>query len=124
LSTVRADDSVWVCVGELAQIPRRGARVVETEFGDIAVFRTRDDAVFALDDRCPHKGGPLSQGLVHGHAVTCPLHDTVVCLSSGRVLDGAAGRVRLHAVRVVDARVYLALGLPPARPSASDPGSA
>jgi nitrite reductase (NADH) small subunit len=108
-------DSVWVCVGALSQIPRRGARLVQSSFGDIAVFRTRDDVVFALDDRCPHRGGPLSQGLVHGERVTCPLHDTVVCLSSGRALEGATGRVRTHAVRVMDGRVYLALGVPPAR---------
>jgi nitrite reductase (NADH) small subunit len=123
LSEVGAGDSVWVCVGALSQIPQRGARVVESAFGDIAVFRTRDDSVFALDDRCPHKGGPLSQGLVHGHQVTCPLHDTVVCLSSGRALDDTLGRVRPHAVRVVAGRVYLALGAPPARTVDGEPGN-
>jgi nitrite reductase (NADH) small subunit len=121
LSAPALPDSVWVCVGALAQIPQRGARVVQSNFGNIAVFRTRDDEVFALDDRCPHQGGPLSQGLVHGQSVTCPLHDTVVCLSSGRTLDGSGGgRVRPHAVRVVDGRVYLAIGVPPARSTESD----
>ena len=109
----KPDESVWVCVGALAEIPARGARRVETGHGSIAVFRTRDDRVFALDDRCPHQGGPLSQGLVHGDCVTCPLHDTVVSLSSGRVVHGPAGRVRVHAARVIDARVYLAVCMPP-----------
>lgn len=117
----KAEDSVWICVGALSQIRQRGARVVETSFGAVAVFRTRDDEVFALDDRCPHQGGPLSQGLVHGRQVTCPLHDTVVCLSSGRALDGSTGRVRQHAVRVMHGQVYLALGVPPARAAEADP---
>ncbi|MFI5306136.1 MAG: nitrite reductase small subunit NirD [Polyangiales bacterium] len=123
MSEREAVDSVWVCVGALSQIPQRGARVVETSFGDIAVFRTRDDEVFALDDRCPHQGGPLSQGLVHGRRVTCPLHDTVVCLSSGRVLEGGTGRTRQHAVRVIHGRVYLALGVSPARTADADPSA-
>ena len=64
----------WIEIGALDDIPRLGARVVRTASGDIAVFRTEDDEVFALDDRCPHKGGPLSQGIVHNKRVTCPLH--------------------------------------------------
>lgn len=101
--------SPWVAVGKLDQIPRRSARVVETVLGPIAIFRTADDALFALDDRCPHQGGPLSQGLVHGHRVTCPLHDQEVCLKSGRIVDGVA-TTGCHAVRVGnDGRVHLAV---------------
>src|SRR5690606_27394384 len=67
--------TAWVGICALEEIPRQGARVVATErYGEVAVFRTLDDTVFALEDRCPHKGGRLSQGIVHGHAVTCPLH--------------------------------------------------
>jgi nitrite reductase (NADH) small subunit len=61
-----------------------GSRVVRTPSGDIAVFRTGDDEVFALDDRCPHKGGPLSQGIVHNKRVTCPLHNFVIELKAAR----------------------------------------
>src|SRR3972149_574510 len=64
-----------IAAGTLNDIPRLGARVVQTPDGDIAVFRTADDQVFALRDRCPHKGGPLSQGIVHGTRVACPMHD-------------------------------------------------
>jgi len=59
----------WHEIGALDAIPRLGARVVKTPRGDVAVFRTADDQVFALRDRCPHKGGPLSQGIVHGRAI-------------------------------------------------------
>ncbi len=64
--------SDWVAIGRLDDIPRRGARCVNSPLGRIAVFRTMDDRVFATEDRCPHKGGPLSQGIVHGGSVTCP----------------------------------------------------
>ena len=75
----------WTEIGQVTDIPRQGARVVASSIGDIAVFRALDDAVFATLDHCPHKGGPLSQGIVHGHAVTCPLHNWVIDLQSGEV---------------------------------------
>ncbi len=108
----------WVDVGELDCIPRRGARVVVTDGGEVAIFRTADDQVFALDDRCPHRAGPLSQGLVHGERVTCPLHGTEVCLSSGRVQGRRAPSdpVRRHATRVVEGRVQLVLTNGPSCP--------
>ena len=81
----------WVDIGALTDIPARGARVVKAPGGDIAVFRTVDDEVFALRDRCPHKGGPLSQGIVHGAAVTCPLHNWVIDLLSGEATGADDG---------------------------------
>ena len=81
--------------------------MVATAAGDVAVFRTLDDAVFALDDRCPHKGGKLSQGIVHGHRVTCPLHNWVIGLEDGGVLAPDEGCVRRVGVRVVEGRVML-----------------
>ena len=100
----------WQAVAELEDIPRQGARVVATPTGDVAVFRTLDDAVFALDDRCPHKGGRLSQGIVHGHAVTCPLHNWVIELASGEAAAPDQGCVRRIPARVEDGRVLLDLG--------------
>ncbi|MFP4611596.1 MAG: nitrite reductase small subunit NirD [Thiohalophilus sp.] len=76
----------WVEVGYLENIPRLGARIVETPEGNIALFRTAADEVFALRDRCPHKGGPLSQGIVHGRQVSCPLHDWKIHLDSGEAV--------------------------------------
>jgi nitrite reductase (NADH) small subunit len=100
----------WQAVGCLDDIPRQGARVVATAAGDVAVFRTLDDAVFALKDRCPHKGGRLSQGIVHGHAVTCPLHNWVIELASGEAAAPDKGCVRRVPARVEDGRVLLDLG--------------
>lgn len=73
----------WRAVGSLEDIPPQGARVVKNPLGDIAVFRTADDEIFALMDRCPHKGGPLSQGIVYGKKVSCPLHGWKICLEDG-----------------------------------------
>ena len=84
----------WVKIGKLSDIPKRGARCVTTPMGRIAVFRTSADEVFAIEDRCPHKGGPLSQGIVHGSAVTCPLHNWVLSLETGRALGAEEGEVR------------------------------
>jgi len=103
--------SRWVEVGALEDIPRRGARVVKTPFGCVAVFRTADDRVFALDDRCPHKAGPLSQGIVHGRSVTCPLHNWVIDLASGVAQGADAGRVATVPLRCADGRLLLDLAL-------------
>jgi len=97
----------WIDIGALAAIPRQGARLVKTAAGCVAVFRTADDRVFALDDRCPHKGGPLSQGIVHDGRVTCPLHNWVIDLESGRAQGADVGETRTFAVRVEDGRLLL-----------------
>jgi len=73
----------WMRICELSEIPRLGSRVLEREAGNVAIFRTSQDKVFALLDRCPHKGGALSQGIVHGDSVTCPLHAWNIDLASG-----------------------------------------
>ena len=79
----------------------KGARIVRRPGReDIAVFRSHGDEVFALIDRCPHKGGPLSAGLVHGRSVTCPLHNWVVDLDSGQAQAPDVGCARAVAVRV------------------------
>ena len=97
----------WIDIGALEHIPARGARVVRTALGCIAVFRTGDDEVFALDDRCPHKGGPLSDGIVHGASVTCPLHNWVFSLETGVAHGADSGSVQTHAARVAGGRVLV-----------------
>lgn len=102
----------WIDVGRIEDVPQRGARTVLVEGGEeIAVFRTGDDAVFALIDRCPHKGGPLSQGIVHGHSVACPLHNWTIALATGEAQGSDSGCTPTVAVRVEDGRVLIA---PPA----------
>ena len=76
---------------------------------DVAIFRTRDDQVFALRDACPHRGGPLSQGIVHGTSVSCPLHNWKIDLASGQALGPDEGCTNVFATRVEDGKVYLAL---------------
>ncbi len=100
----------WFDIGTIEDIPQRGARCVATPQGRIGVFRTHDDRVFAIEDHCPHKGGPLSQGIVHGAAVTCPLHNWVISLETGEALGADEGAVRTIAVRIEDGRISLALG--------------
>jgi nitrite reductase (NADH) small subunit len=85
---------------KLDDIPRLGARVIRTRFGDVAIFRTTEDEVFALEDRCPHKGGPLSQGIVFGKRVSCPLHGWTVELADGCALAPDQGCAKRFAVKV------------------------
>jgi nitrite reductase (NADH) small subunit len=99
--------TLYIDIAALEDIPRQGARVVKTPIGCIAVFRTADDQVFALEDRCPHKGGPLSEGIVHGTSVTCPLHAWVFDLNTGQAQGTDEGAVRSFAVRVAAGRVLL-----------------
>lgn len=97
----------WIDVGAAENIPLRGARVVRSMAGDIAVFRAADGSVFALRDRCPHKGGPLSQGIVHGHGVTCPLHNWVISLETGEAQGADHGCTPRIPVQIADGRVLL-----------------
>jgi nitrite reductase (NADH) small subunit len=96
-------------IGALTDIPRNGARVVKTRAGCIAIFRTATDQVFALDDRCPHKGGPLSEGIVHGGLVTCPLHNWVFDMTTGAAQGADTGRVATYPVTVAGGRILLDL---------------
>jgi nitrite reductase (NADH) small subunit len=97
----------WLDIGTLNDIPKRAARVVKTARGDIAIFRTMDDQIFALDDKCPHKGGPLSQGIVQGESVTCPLHNWVISLKTGEAQGADQGCTRTIAVKLQEGRILL-----------------
>lgn len=99
--------SEWIEVGWLEDIPRLGARVVRRPGRDIAVFRNAADEVFALEDRCPHKGGPLSQGIVHGCRVTCPLHNMVIELETGSAVAPDEGIVTKVPVKIENGRIFL-----------------
>jgi len=99
--------SEWIEVGKLADIPRLGARVVKTADGNIGVFRTAEDKVFALRDRCPHLGGPLSQGIVHGEQVSCPLHNWKIELASGNAVAPDEGCAARFPVKLEGDTIYL-----------------
>lgn len=119
---MRADREIWIDICAVDEIPLRGARVVKAPAGCIALFRTIEGEVFALDDKCPHKGGPLSQGIVHGRSVTCPLHNWVISLETGRAEEPDEGAASVRRARVADGRVQLQLRSDgPARPRAAPP---
>ena len=95
----------WIDICAIDDIPVRGARKLKTALGCVAVFRTAEDEVFATADACPHKGGPLSEGIVHGQSVTCPLHNWVFDLNTGQARGEDAAiatyRLRIEAGRVL-----------------------
>ena len=97
----------WIDIGLVKDVPFRGSRIVSTGKGDIAVFKAFDGKVFALWDKCPHKGGPLSQGIVNGHSVTCPLHNWVVGLDTGEVKGPDKGCARKVALLIEDGRIFM-----------------
>ena len=99
----------WIAVGRVDEIPPLGSRVVKTPNGDIAVFRNAEDEVFALLNRCPHKGGPLSEGIVYGRTVACPLHNWCMELSSGQVVAPDEGCVPSYPVKLEEGIVHLRL---------------
>jgi nitrite reductase (NADH) small subunit len=106
----------WIQVGHIDDIPRLGARVVKTDNGNIAVFRNATDEVFALLDSCPHKGGPLSQGIVYDRRVTCPLHNWVISLESGEATGPDSGCTNHYPVRIEENMIYVSLDKPESQP--------
>ena len=100
--------SEWKVICRVEDIPVLGARRVARDKGmDVAVFRNDQDQVFALLDRCPHKGGPLSQGIVFGTSVACPLHNWTIGLDDGCAKQPDEGCTPRFTVKVEDGAVYL-----------------
>ena len=92
--------STWVEIGNLSDIPRQGSRCVKLGDKTVAIFRTFDDQIFALEDKCPHKNGPLSQGIVHDGCVTCPLHNWVISLATGKAQGADEGATKTYSVKL------------------------
>ena len=101
----------WTDVGAVDDVPFQGARRVETDMGPIAIFHTVTEEYFAIFDSCPHKGGPLSEGIVHGKAVACPLHNWSISLESGEALGADAGKgcTPVVPLMIEDGRILLGL---------------
>ena len=99
----------WIAIGALTDIPRQGSRCVKNGDMTIAVFRTSDDRVFALEDKCPHKNGPLSQGIVHDGCVTCPLHNWVIALDTGEAQGADNGQTQSFPIKMDGETVLLGL---------------
>jgi nitrite reductase (NADH) small subunit len=97
----------WVEIGKVEDVPFRGSRLVATMQGNIAIFKSAEGRIFALWDKCPHKGGPLSQGIVHGEHVTCPLHNWVIALETGEVKGPDQGCARKVKCKVENDFVFI-----------------
>lgn len=101
--------SDWIEVGKVSDIPKLGARVVEVAAGNIAVFRTAEDKIFAIADKCPHKGGQLSQGLVMGNKVACPMHDWKIELEAGTAVAPDEGCAATYPIKMEGEKIMLSL---------------
>ena len=97
----------WIDVGSIDDIPLRGARKVKTAKGCIALFRTDTAEVFATEATCPHKQGPLNEGIVHGQSITCPLHNWVFDLTTGEAQGADEGRIETYPVRIEEGRIMI-----------------
>lgn len=97
----------WIDIGHIEDVPVRGARLLKTSVGCIAVFRTADAEVFAASNTCPHKKGPLVEGIVHGQKVTCPLHNWVFDLNTGEAQGADEGRIDTYPVRLDGDRILI-----------------
>ena len=106
-SAMRKEIENWIEVVALEDIPKLGSRVIKTDTMSIAVFRTTSDEVFAMKDECPHKQGPLSQGIVHGTSVTCPLHNWKIDLASGEALGPDQGCTNVFPVKIENGIVHI-----------------
>lgn len=109
MSTMTATTKNWTKIGPLDEIKPLGARVIKRASGDIAVFRAESDEVFALDNKCPHKGGPLSDGIVHGCRITCPLHNWVMELETGVAVAPDEGETKTWPVKVEGGVIFVKL---------------
>ena len=102
--------NTWLKICAVEDIPKLGSRVVRRDGEpDIAIFRTSDDNLFALEDRCPHKGGALSQGIVCGNKVACPLHNWNIALETGCAIAPDEGSTRTWPVKIEAGMVLLEL---------------
>lgn len=97
----------WTDLCGLDDIPARGSRRVMIAGTEVALFRTASDQVYAIDNKCPHLQGPLSEGIVHGAAVTCPLHSLVIDLATGQGKEEDSGCVATYPVELRGGRVFL-----------------
>jgi NAD(P)H-dependent nitrite reductase small subunit len=99
----------WIRVTQAENIPLREGRSVTIGGDEIAIFNLGDRFV-AVDNVCPHRGGPLCDGIVSGASVVCPLHGYKICLETGKVLKpDLAVRVDKYPVRVEDGVVMVKL---------------
>ncbi len=101
-------EPVWHRVAACDAIPLREGRRVTFGKQELALFNLGDEYL-AVDNQCPHRNGPLADGIVAGKAVFCPLHNLKISLESGCALNGGEGKIKTYPVKVVDGSVYIAI---------------
>jgi nitrite reductase (NADH) small subunit len=109
METNMAKEISWKKICPLADIPKLGSRLVRSQDIEIGIFRTEDDRVFAINNLCPHKKGPLSQGIVYGDKVACPLHNWKISLVTGKADEPDEGETTCFETKIEDGMVYLAV---------------
>ncbi len=100
----------WQPVCQIEEVPRLGGRTIRAGQMEVAVFRLSDGRIRAVDNRCPHKQGPLAEGIVSGDTIICPLHARKINLETGEVLKPDSGCVKTYPAKVEDGQVFLSLG--------------
>lgn len=110
----------WLDVGALSDIPQRGSRRICIGGKPVAIFRTSDDEIFALFDRCPHRAGPLSEGIVSGRTVACPLHSWLIELDTGHACAPDEGSTEIFTVKRDGERILIAIPSSQASPQTSE----
>lgn len=99
--------AAWIKITEVENVPAMGARKVVIGESEIALFKTKDGSIFAIENSCPHKQGKLSEGLVHEHMVTCPLHNTDIDLSTGEPQGENYSCAKTYKSKIEDDFIYL-----------------
>lgn len=97
----------WLDVCAVEDVPFRGARRIQTAHGELGLFRSQEGEFFAIKNSCPHQNGPLTEGIMHDCAVTCPLHSWIIDLKTGKVRGSDEGEVATYKVEVRSGRVFL-----------------
>ena len=101
--------SNWVKITEIENVPLMGSRKVVVGVEEIVIFKTRDNAIFAVHNECPHKQGKLSEGLVHDHMITCPLHNWNIDLETGIADDEGDSCTKKYETKIEEGVIYLSL---------------
>lgn len=101
--------ATWFKITEVENIPSMGSRKVVVGDMEIALFKTKDDSIFAINNICPHRQGKLSEGLVHDHVVTCPLHNWDIDLETGEAMGNDSGCTGVYETKIEEGIVYLKL---------------
>lgn len=97
--------SVFIC--DVLDLPQKLGKTVTIGRKEIAVFKMENGKIRAIENRCPHKGGVLAEGILSGEYVFCPMHDWKISVKDGKVQSPDVGCVQTYPVEVKDGQVYV-----------------